>query len=78
MSGPYHVHEGKAFQSKGLFDRAKAVYHGTNTKGTFPIEKFLTEGKMSFNAYNKCTEVGRAVMELADAYLRRREAASAS
>ena len=36
------------------------------------------EGKMSFNAYNKCTEVGRAVMELADAYLRRREAVPAA
>ena len=53
MSGPYHVHEGSALQSTGLpgknlFNRAKAMYKGTNTKGTFPIGKFLTEGKMSF------------------------------
>jgi len=48
MSGPYHVHEGKAFQSKGFFDRAKAYAKGTNTQGTFPFGKFLTEGKMSF------------------------------
>ena len=53
MSGPYHVREGKALQStgiygKGLFNRTKAYANGTNTKGTFPIEKFLTEGKMAF------------------------------
>ena len=48
MSGPYHVHEGKAFQSEGFLDRAKAFAKGTNTQGTFPFGKFLTEGKMSF------------------------------
>ena len=53
MSGPYHVHEGKALQSTSglagkLFQRGKASYNGTNTKGTFPIENFLTEGKMAF------------------------------
>ena len=53
MSGPYHVHEGKEFQSKGLFDRAKAYAKGTNTKGTFPIENFLTEGKMAFQEGTK-------------------------
>ena len=58
MSGPYHVHEGNALQStgiygKGLFNRAKAAYNGTNTKGIFPIENFLTEGKMAFQEGTK-------------------------
>ena len=54
MSGPYHVHEGNALEStsglpgKGLFQRAKAYAKGTSTKGTFPVAKFLNEGKMSF------------------------------
>ena len=52
MSGPYHVHEGKAFQSEGFLDRAKAFAKGTSTKGTFPVAKFLTEGKMSFKTTN--------------------------
>ena len=60
MSGPYHVHEGKAFQSEGLFDRAKAYAQGTNTKGNFPIEAFLTGGTMGFKQgtkFNNVTEI---------------------
>ena len=57
MSGPYHVHEGKAFQSKGLFDRAKAYAKGTNTKGSFPIEAFLTGGTMGFKQGTKFDNV---------------------
>ena len=57
MSGPYHVHEGKAFQSEGLFDRAKAYAKGTNTKGSFPIEAFLTGGTMGFKQGTKFDNV---------------------
>ena len=58
MSGPYHVHEGSALESTSgipgarLFQKAKAYAKGTSTKGTFPVAKFLTEGKMSFKTTN--------------------------
>ena len=58
MSGPYHVHEGKALESTSalpgarLFQKAKAYAKGTSTKGTFPVAKFLNEGKMSFKTTN--------------------------
>ena len=42
MSGPYHVHEGKALESTSLsiWERAKNYGSGKNTKGIFPIENF--------------------------------------
>ena len=57
MSGPYHVHEGSALESTSipgarLFQKAKAYAKGTSTKGTFPVAKFLNEGKMSFKTTN--------------------------
>ena len=35
-----------------MFQKAKAYAKGTSTKGTFPVAKFLTEGKMSFKTTN--------------------------
>ena len=57
MSGPYHVHEGSALESTSglagrLFQKGKAYAKGTSTKGTFPVAKFLNEGKMSFKTTN--------------------------
>ena len=63
MSGPYHVHEGNALQSTsvGLFDRAKAALKGTNKKGSFPIEDFLTGGTMGFKVGTKFDNVTEVV-----------------
>ena len=42
MSGPYHVHEGKALQSTSLsiWERAKNYNAGANTTGMFPVNTF--------------------------------------
>ena len=42
MSGPYHVHEGKALQSTSLsiWERAKNYKAGANTTGMFPVNVF--------------------------------------
>ena len=43
MSGPYHLHEGKALQSTSLsiWEKAKNKMAGKNTKGKFPINDLL-------------------------------------
>ena len=45
MSGPYHVHEGKALQSTSLslWEKAKNYGAGVNTTGFFPANTFNAE-----------------------------------
>ena len=45
MSGPYHVHEGKALQSTSLtmWEKAKNYHASVNTTGFFPANTFKAE-----------------------------------